>query len=185
MTKKDKRNFYLKIRESISDREKSEFNKIIFTKFINSTLFNSFDIFLVYISVNDEVSTVEIIRYLLEHNKKVAVPYCSGNKMTFYFIGSLDDLIDGKFGIPSVDLSKSVKVENFCHTLCIVPGVSFDNNGNRLGYGGGYYDRFLSENKLTTLGLCYERCICENIPSESFDIKIDYVLSETYLRNHK
>lgn len=185
MTKKEKRDLFLKIRGSISGSEKINFDNIIFTRFINSSFFNCFDTFLVYISFGSEVSTIGIINFLLNKNKKVAVPYCSGNEMSFYYINSLDDLIEGRFRIPSVNVNKAKKVENFYNTLCIVPGVSFDNNGNRLGYGGGYYDRFLSGNKLVTLGLCYERCISDSIPSESFDIKMDYVLTETCLRNHK
>lgn len=185
INKNEIRDLYLKIRNSISDNEKMRFNKEILIFFVNSFFYKNFETFLVYISIDSEVGTTDIIRYLLNNNKKVAVPFCSGKNMSFYYIESLEDLIEGKFGIPSVDISVSKKVENFDNALCIVPAVSFDNNGNRLGYGGGYYDRFLSENKLTTLGLCFDRCISEHIPTEKFDIKIDYVLSETHLRNHK
>ena len=183
--KKETRDLYLKIRNTISEKEKIEFDEIIFTKFINSSFFYSFDTFLIYISVNNEVETSRIIRYLFENNKKVAVPHCIGKEMFFCYINSTDDLIEGKFGIPSVDIRNSKKVSDFNRTLCIVPGISFDNKGNRLGYGGGYYDRFLSANKLPTLGLCYERCISSNIPSNNYDVKIDSVLTEIRLRNHK
>lgn len=185
MIKKEKRDLYLKIRGSLCESEKREFDKRIFISFINSFFFNSFETFLVYISVGSEVSTAEIIKYLLDNNKKVAVPYCYEKNMDFYFINSTDDLVTGKFGIPSVNIEISNKVEDFSDALCIVPGVSFDNNGNRLGYGGGYYDRFLSEHNPATLGLSYERCICDFLPSELFDKKIDYVLTETFLRNNK
>ena len=183
--KKDTRDFYIKIRNNISNSEKNEFDRIIFTKFVNSSFFYNFDTFLIYISVKNEVETINIIKYLLSNNKKVAVPYCSGEKMSFYYIKSVDDLIEGKFSIPTVDISNSEKVCNFLKTLCIVPGVSFDNNGNRLGYGGGYYDRFLSENNIPSLGLTYERCISSDIPREDFDVKIDSTLTEYCLRNHK
>lgn len=185
MNKNDMRDFYLKIRKTITGNEKNEFDNIIFTQFINSFFYHNFDRFLIYISVNHEVETSEIIQFLIDNNKKVAVPYCSGRNMDFYYIKSFNELIEGKFGIPSVDITAAKKAENFNETLCIVPAVSFDNNGNRIGYGGGYYDRFLNKNQLTTLGLCYERCISENIPNENFDIKTDYVLTEKCLRNHK
>ena len=183
--KKQTRDLYLKIRKSITQAEKKSFDDIIFIKFINSSFFKSFDTFLIYVSVNNEVNTFEIINYLLYKGKTVAVPHCFGKNMEFYYLDSTDDLLDGKFGIPSVDVSKSHKVENFDKSLCIVPAVSFDNNGNRLGYGGGYYDRFLMNHKITTLGLCYERCISEQIPNDNFDKKINYVLTELQLRNHK
>lgn len=185
MNKKELRDFYLKIRKSITDKEKEESDRHIYTSFINSHFFKDSDTFLVYISVNKEVGTVDLIRFMLDNNKKVSVPYCHDNIMEFYNINSLDELVDGEFGIPSVDVSKAVRQEKFDNALCIVPAVSFDNNGNRLGYGGGYYDRFLSENKVATIGFCYQRCISEKIPTEDTDVKIDYVLTETKLWNHK
>ena len=183
--KKDARDFYLKIRKCISVREKEIYDRIILTSFINSRFLKNFDTFLVYISVNNEVGTSDLILYLLENNKKVAVPFCKDKIMEFYYMDSPDDLIMGRFGIPSVDTDKAEKAENFGNALCIVPAVSFDNNGNRLGYGGGFYDRFLSENNIPTVGLSYQRCISEALPIEENDIKIDYVLTETHLWNHK
>ncbi len=183
--KKELRDFYLGIRNCISDSEKIRFDRMIFTSFINSHFFNNYDTFLVYISFNSEVGTSALIQYLLEHKKKVAVPFCCGKIMDFYFINSADELVEGKFGIPSVDINKAEKAESFDNTLCIVPAVSFDNNGNRLGYGGGYYDRFLSKNNIPTVGLCYQRCISNIIPAEDNDIAIDYILTEAQLWNHK
>lgn len=183
--KKESRDFYLKIRKCITEREKEKFDRIIFTSFINSRFFKNSDTFLVYISVNNEVGTSDLILYLLENDKKVAVPFCKDKIMEFYYINSPDDLITGRFGIPSVDTDKAEKAENFDNALCIVPAVSFDNNGNRLGYGGGYYDRFLSENDIPTVGLCYQRCVSEALPTEETDIKIDYVLTDSHLWNHK
>lgn len=183
--KKEVRKHYMNIRKSISDVEKSVSDNNIFTYFVNSSFFNDYDTFLIYISVNNEVDTMNIIRYLSDNNKKIAIPYCSGKEMDFYYIKSLDDLIEGKFGIPSVDIKASEKAKNFNNVLCIVPAVAYDFSGHRLGYGGGYYDRFLSVNNIDTLGLCYEKCIAENLPHESYDIKIDYVLTDSCLRNHK
>ncbi len=185
MDKKETRDFYIKIRKNISSKEKNEFDRLIFTQFINSSLFNEFDTFLIYVSVNNEVATTDIINYLLYNNKKVAVPYCIGKEMNFYYINSLAELINGKFDIPSVDINKSQKCNFYSDALCIVPGVSFDNYGNRLGYGGGYYDRFLSENKNCTLGLCYERCLSDLLPTDIYDIKMDFILTEKCIRNHK
>lgn len=183
--KKELRDFYLKIRKCITVKEKEQSDRIIFTSFINSCFFNNYDTFLVYISVKDEVDTSELIQYMLEKKKKVAVPFCHEKIMEFYYINSTDELTEGRFGIPSVDVNKADKAENFDNALCILPAVSFDNNGNRLGYGGGYYDRFLSGNTVPTIGLCYQRCISDKIPTEETDIKTDFVLTETYLWNHK
>lgn len=183
--KKELREFYLKIRNSMTSTERRNADGLIYERFINSLFFKNSDTFLVYISVRDEVGTENIIQYLLDNNKNVAVPYCYDKSMDFYYIHSTDDLTEGKFGIPTVDIQKSVKVENSDNALCIVPAISFDNNGNRLGYGGGFYDRFLAKNNVLTVGLCYQRCICDVLPTEETDIKIDYVLTETNLWNHK
>lgn len=183
--KKEARKYYITIRKSISDSDKSVSDKKIFTYFINSSFINEYDTFLIYISVNNEVDTMNIIRFLSDNNKKIAIPYCSGKEMEFYYIKSLDDLIEGKFGIPSVNINISEKATDFSNALCVVPAVAYDVSGHRLGYGGGYYDRFLSVNKISTLGLAYEKCIAENLPHESYDIKIDYVLTDSCLRNHK
>ncbi len=185
MNKKDLRDFFIKIRSNITADEKRKFDESIIVSFMNSNFFKDYDTFLVYISVKNEVGTLDLINCLLDNNKNVAVPYCHDKTMDFYYIDSLDKLIDGKFGIPTVDIYNSKKAENFDKTLCIVPAVSFDNNGNRLGYGGGYYDRFLSANKIPSIGLCYQRCISDSIPTEENDIKIDCVLTETRLWNHK
>lgn len=184
-TKKDFRDFYFKIRKCINDSERQEFDRCIFVSFVNSNFFKNFEIFLIYISFNNEVQTLDLIRFMLDNNKKVAVPFCNDKTMDFYFINSFDELVDGKYGIRSVDVEKSVKVVNFDNALCIVPAVSFDNNGNRLGYGGGYYDRFLSENKIPSVGFCYQRCICDKLPTEQTDIKINFVLTENQLWNHE
>ncbi len=183
--KKQLRRIFSDIRKSFSEEEKYNSDNKIFTKFVNSSFFNNFNKYLIYISVNNEVDTMNIIRYLLDNNKKIAVPYCCGKEMDFYYINSTDDLIEGRFGIPSVDINISEKVTEFNETLCIVPALAYDVSGYRLGYGGGYYDRFLSENNIDTLGLCFEKCITDNLPHEYFDIKIDCVLTDSCLRNHK
>lgn len=185
MNKKEIRKSFIYIRNSITEEERKVFNKNIFSNFINSTFIRNYDVFLIYVSVKSEVDTLDIIDCLLKTDKKVAVPHCDGKNMFFYFIESVNDLVNGAFGILSVDISKSKRVENFDKTLCVVPGVSFDNNFNRLGYGGGYYDRFLSDNNITALGLCYERCISDILPAEDHDIKMDFVLTESCLRINK
>lgn len=131
-----------------------------------------------YVSFGSEVDTKGLIEYSLNIGKRVAVPYCNGKNMLFYEIKSLSELSAGKFGIPTVDISGKSPLVSFDKALCIVPGICFDCYGNRIGYGGGYYDRFLSENSVISLGVCYKKCLCSEIESEEFDIKTDYVLTE-------
>ena len=115
-----------------------------------------------------------------EDNKKIALPYCTdkdGN-MSFYYINSFDDLITGSFGIREPDITKCKIAVPDDNTLIIVPGLSFDRFGYRLGYGKGYYDKFLSKHKIKTIGLCYKECLVEKIDTDKFDYKIDEVITD-------
>lgn len=176
--KKQLREQYKLIRNSICDKAKTQADSLIFNQFINSDLLSDFDVFLCYVSVNSEADTIQIINYLLKCKKKVAVPYCCGSEMNFYEIDSIDDLIDGAYGIPTVDIGNHKKTEDFSNALCIVPALSFDLNGNRLGYGGGYYDRFLSKNNVRTLGIAYNKCLTNNLPFEEHDKTVDMILTD-------
>lgn len=183
--KKSTRKLYSQIRNSISESDKASFDERILTRFINSELYIKSDLLLIYVSVNSETDTTRIIEHALNNNKRVAVPVCIDKEMNFYEIKDISDLKVGKFGIPTVDAVINLKISDFSNALCVVPGICFDVYGNRIGYGGGYYDRFLSRNPVKTVGFTYERCICNQISSEPFDIPVNYVLTENKLRNSK
>lgn len=183
--KKELRKIYKSIRSGIMPQDKADFDRRIFESFVNSCYYHSFDMFLCYVSIGSEVDTSKIIKHLLFSGKKVSVPFCHDGVMDFYEINSFDDLFSGMFGIPTVNCSKHKKITDFSKALCIVPALSYDTDGNRLGYGGGYYDRFLADKKIPTLGLCYEGCICQRLPSEKLDIKVGAILTEKCLRISK
>lgn len=185
MDKKSLRKLYRKIRKSISHIQKSDFDKRIFTSLINSDLFKSSDLILVYVSVSDEADTLNLIEYSLNNNKRIAVPVCENKNMYFSEIHSLNELSEGEYGIPTVKNGNNIPVKLTADTLCVVPGLCFDKSGCRIGYGGGYYDRFLSSNKIKAVGLCYERCLCNSINPDTYDVSVDYILTENYFRNSK
>lgn len=135
---------------------------------------------LVYVSGNIEVSTNKIISNALESGKSVFCPRCvkDTNIMHFYRINSFDDLEKGSFGILEPRES-CLRVTDFPETaLCIVPGLSYDILGYRLGFGKGFYDRFLADFKGVKIGLCFENCITDKLPSDEFDIRADIVVTE-------
>ncbi len=183
--KKELRKLCKSIRKRIGLGERLLFDSMIFTHLINSDLYKSSKTLLIYVSVNNEADTLNIIKYALADGKRVAVPRCNGNIMNFIELKSFEELSEGDFGIPTVDSDDNKIIDDFSDALCIVPGLGFDRYGNRLGYGGGYYDRFLSCNHVTSVGLCYERCRFDMLPAEEHDIKIDYILTENGLRNSK
>lgn len=173
---------YKSVRNSISDHEKSNFDGRIFTQFINSALYKNSKSLLIYISVGTEADTLNIIDYALKDGKSVAVPLCIKKEMHFCRINSFDSLIEGKYGIPTVKSEKCDLINDFDGAICVVPALSFDAYGNRLGYGGGYYDRFLSGKTIPTVGLCHERCIHSALPAEEHDIKVKYILTENSIK---
>ena len=176
------RTLYKTVRNGIDASTRTDCNSRMFTMLINSEIYSKSELILIYVSFGSEADTRNIINHSLCIGKRVAVPFCSGNEMTFYEINDLNELIIGKFGIPTVNTGYNLPVDDFKNSLCVVPGVCFDLYGNRVGYGGGFYDRFLEENKIATVALSYERCIVEQIPYEPHDIRIDYVITENYIR---
>ena len=172
MNKQILRKKYKDIRRNIKDKEEQD--NIIFNKVINLEEYKQSDLILIYVSLKDEVDTIELIKYSLKIGKKVAVPKCEDNDIIFYYINSIKDLEEGKFGILEPKTNK--KVINFNNSICIIPGVAFDKQNNRIGYGKGFYDRFLENYNGIKIGLTYKECVCDKIDSEINDVKMDKVI---------
>ena len=143
------------------------------------------DTVLCYISLDDEICTDEIVSALLGLGKRVGAPYCVDNNgnMDFYYITDFDDLKIQSFGVREPVIEKCKKVTSFDNTIIILPGLCFDSNGNRLGYGKGYYDRFLQIHSLISVGLCYNSLIVKNVPTDTYDKKVDLIVSENGVVN--
>lgn len=143
---------------------------------------------LCFVSTAIEVDTHRLIQSALANGKIVAVPYCldGTRKMHFHRISSLEDLSIRTFGVLEPDPAKSERISDFTGSLCILPGLAFDNAGFRLGYGGGYYDRFLSKVYRpaggVTVGVCYTSCMSHRLPRGRFDVPCDILITEKYVR---
>lgn len=137
------------------------------------------DTVLLYASFGSEVSTAEIIRSLIALKKPVALPKCENNGiMKFHIVTSEDQLSAGKYGIPEPDdtLAAPVLTER---TAVVVPGLAFTEKGYRLGYGGGYYDRFIADNPFVyTIGITYEELIAPSLPCLPHDITVNAIATE-------
>ena len=173
MNKQILRNKYKQIRTNIKDKEEPD--KIIFNKIINLEEYKQSNLILTYVSLKEEVDTIKLIKYSLKKGKKVAVPKCEGNDIVFYYISSIEDLEEGTFGI--LEPKTIEKVINFTNSICIVPGVAFDKQKNRIGYGIGFYDRFLESYNGIKIGLTYRECICDKIDVDKNDIKMDKIIT--------
>lgn len=173
MDKQILRNKYKEIRKNIKNKE--ELDERIFNKIVNLEEYKKSDLILTYVSLKEEVDTIELIRYSLEKGKKVAVPKCEGANIVFYYISGIEDLLEGNFGI--LEPKTNQAVTNFSASICIVPGVVFDKQNNRIGYGRGFYDRFLENYIGIKIGLTYKECICDKIDVDENDIKMDKIIS--------
>lgn len=137
------------------------------------------DSVLLYADYNNEVMTDKLAVRLMMLGKKVFMPKVSGDNMEFYRIFELDEMLPGSFGI-----REPIDISDLAYTyktgdIIICPGVAFDNDGNRIGYGRGYYDRYLEEKSgLVKIGICFQQQIVENISADENDIRMDYIVSE-------
>ncbi len=144
-------------------------------------------IIFIYASFRSEVDTFSIIEHSLDTGKKIILPKVEKKerKLNLYEIKSIKEMKSGYMGInePIPDESKRFKINEI--DLIIVPGVCFDVYGNRIGYGGGYYDIILSEKKSDTpvIALSYEEQIIQEIPSEPHDIKVDIIITDKRIIN--
>lgn len=174
----------IEMRRNMTASYKRSLDVEIASRFLCSFEYMQADTLLTYVAKDSEVETRDIINAAFALKKRVAVPKCEGEGvMHFYLIDSLEDLTRGYMGIMEPDADKCKKLEVFDNALCVVPGYTFDPRGNRIGYGGGYYDRFLSDKNLTTVGLCYQSFIKWDIPKENHDIPVDILVTDGYLRH--
>lgn len=181
--KKNLRTVFLKKRNELSFEEVEKKSDRIYRKFINSNdYFHCKELF-TYVSMKKEVSTVKIIKKVLEDGKTVAVPKVDAIKREMFFsmIYSLDELETGHFGVlePKKECVRPVEASQY--TLILVPGVVFDLNKNRIGYGGGYYDSYLRKYKdkvMKTIGLAYNFQLIDRIPAQKHDIPLDLIVTD-------
>lgn len=128
-----------------------------------------------YLPYNQEVRTVPMLLQALKDGKKVAVPKVYGEEMKFISIKDLSQIADGYMGIPEPTVDEPVARDT--HALILMPGLAFDRDGHRIGYGGGFYDKFLAaEPEHPTVALCYDFQMLSHVETEEFDIPVDLVL---------
>ena len=176
--KKELRSYIKTKRKSVEN--KAEKDSLVAQNLLSLDEIKKADTVLCYISLDDEICTDEIVRVLLDSDKSVGAPYCVDNNgnMDFYYITDFDDLRIQSFGVREPVIEKCKKVTSFDNTIIILPGLCFDSNGNRLGYGKGYYDRFLQIHSLISVGLCYNSLIVKKVPTDMYDKKADIIVTE-------
>lgn len=173
-------------RDSISDTERNLKSDTIQRNILKSGLFQESDCILMYMDFHGEVQTHKILENALLSGKKVFFPRVLNSlesKMEFYEIFSADELFKGYKGI-SEPLARDERVfkpseYDPLKMVMFVPGVAFDHNGNRLGYGKGYYDTYLKDKPfIYTCGLCFTNQIVAEIPFDENDIRLNKIVTE-------
>lgn len=174
-------------RDSLTSQEISDKSKVIANKLISAYEYKNAENILIYASMRSEVITDGIIDDALKSGINVFCPKCidkDNGVMVFYKIDSLDDLKECYYGIREPEYTSDSEVfddtKDIDKTLVIVPGVAFDRCGNRIGYKGGYYDRFLSKYPLIkTIALAFELQMVDRIPADAHDIPVLQVITES------
>ena len=182
--KEDLRKEYMKNRKKIANiKGKSKSNKITTNLLSLEELKKSKNI-LLYISYRSEVGTERLINKLLKNSKNVFAPYCIKDEKRMEIVQINDptkDLKKGAYGIkePKNSLRKKDNEINQLD-IVIVPAVAFSKSGYRIGYGGGYYDRFLSRlpSKTISIGINYDELIFESVPKEDHDLAVDIIVTD-------
>lgn len=172
--KRDLRKEYLVKRENILDRNKKD--KIIYEKVINNLMIKESRGILIYVSYGSEVNTLELIDYFWKKNKIVAVPKVENGEINFYIVNSWDELKKGyKNILEPISLNR---IEDFAGFVSITPGICFNHDFYRIGYGGGYYDKFYQKHDLYKIGLCYKEMIVLDEFQEERDVPVDEIISD-------
>lgn len=180
--KKKVRDIHIKKRKNMTFFEKEEKDKKIFKRLIDLEIFEEAVFILSYVSVNIEVDTINLIKHCFGVEKKLFVPVCfkENYDMKFYSLSSLEQLHFSSFSLlePIPNEKNLFKNLLFKKTVCIVPGFVFSVLGYRIGYGKGFYDRFLKKFSGVKIGLCYDFNLEQEIIKNSFDVSMDLVLTE-------
>ncbi|NLB80995.1 MAG: 5-formyltetrahydrofolate cyclo-ligase [Clostridiaceae bacterium] len=164
-------------RDNTDIKQRDAASKAIFQKLIQDININKAKTVMTYISMGSEPDTFNFTSWLFANRKKVVVPVVLGQSLGTSYISSFCDLEKSSFGIPEPRSTAIKECKPNDIDVVIVPGIVFDKKGYRVGYGGGYYDRFLPSTKAVTIGLCYDFCIVDAIQAQQYDIPVDYVIT--------
>ena len=180
----------LEKRRKIIPEKREEWDKKIANTFLGSISYRFCDIVLIYVSTKDEISTTAIIEHSLANKKIVACPISNigSNTLSFKTITSMEELYAGNYNIPEPpenNLDYKDLIDSCMEgrkrpplAVCVIPCLSYDSGGYRMGYGKGYYDRFLPTFEGTKIGLCYSEFKSNKMPKGKYDVKLDVIITE-------
>lgn len=181
-TKKEIRSRLKKQRDLLGADECHNMSHDIYKRLMVSELDRDYDNILLYSAIRNEVNTDEYFTYLINKAKRIYYPRVSGNTMSFYRVRSLDELNCGSFNIKEPDMTKEYTQADG-RALMIVPGLAFSDTGYRIGYGKGFYDRYLSSftkrDTVMAVGVGYDFQLLSSMTFEDeYDVPLDGVITD-------
>ena len=175
------RDTYRSRRDELSPEQKDAWDKKIIQNITSLASYRFADVLLAYHPLDGEIDIRPLLEAALAAGKKVALPLCyNEGRMDFFYVTSLNNLNDGKFGLkePSPHGEKYDR-NDAAPALMLIPALVYDTHGFRLGYGRGYYDRYVNSFKGTKAGLCYRAFLHDApLPHGRFDFAVDYIVTE-------
>ena len=175
MDKKELRTMIRQRKRAMTEEEICQKSNRLRELFCASDAYRKAETIYGYLPYNQEVRTTEMLQQALNEGKKVAVPKVYGEEMRFIYLEDLSQVAPGYSKIPEPIADGPVADDPTA--LVLMPGLAFDPQGHRIGYGGGFYDKFLSkEPNHPTLALCYEFQMLPELKTEEHDIPVDTVL---------
>ena len=181
------RSNYLSVRATIPTVNRASSDAAIRSSLLGFDIFADANLVLTYVSFGPEVDTRSLIQELLEAGRRVAVPRVNRTEhmMDFCEISSLDELAPGTMGIlePPAE-APALTTLDMVGSVCLVPGLVFDGAGHRVGYGGGYYDRFLAFYPGDKIGMARTTMLSSNpLPVGAYDIPVDFIATVSGIWN--
>ena len=175
MNKQELRRAIRERKRAMTEEEIVERSNALAEKFYHTPAYQAASTIYGYLPYNQEVRTAPMLQRALDDGKRVAVPKVYGEEMRFIYLEDLTQVSKGYAGIPEPIADAPVAEDK--QALVLMPGLAFDPQGHRIGYGGGFYDKFLAkEPHHPTLALCYEFQMQAHLDTEEFDIPVDTVL---------
>ena len=175
MNKQELRKSIREQKRAMTEAQIQEKSRLLGQLFAASALYRNAKTIYGYMPYNQEVRTVPMLEQAIRDGKRVAIPKCYGDEMRFIFMEDLSQVEKGYAGIP--EPIEDAPIADDETALVLMPGLAFDPEGHRIGYGGGFYDKFLAkEPNHPTLALCYDFQMMEKLETEEFDIPVDQVL---------
>jgi len=175
--KKILRKQVLSARDRLSPQEKTTKSREIEERLFSLPEFATARVIMFFASFRSEVETGRMIRRALHVGKRVVLPKVHGNELALYEINDFDsDVAPGAWGIPEPKALIPAALDEI--DLMVIPGAAFDRQGNRLGYGAGFYDRLLFSFRKPTVALAFEAQIVHEVPADNYDVPVQKIVTE-------